>query len=283
VAKLTKLNLLHQAALGNDVKALRKLVAGGAEIDAVAKKSPDPILVEACRYQFVTDATVSAILDLGAAPTTAALHEAVGEGRMAVVTRLLDAGADPNVPDEFGQTPLSTAVRWGKPDAAKLLLDRGARADVVNKKGQSLLDILDVAEISSGVKDRLRKLVGAALGGKKPVAPALAIAKDAPAEYAKFLAGDPAKHDGKNSSLLPENLVEHRIYFVAGGRVKGAGAAGLAPKKPYLLLAALAMGKELHASVLAVDARKPGVFLLGGGARATKIAGSIAALVASLS
>src|SRR5262249_33095124 len=46
--------------------------------------------------------------------------------------RLLEAGADVNAVDSTGETILMTAVRTGKPDAIKLLIDRGANVNAVD-------------------------------------------------------------------------------------------------------------------------------------------------------
>ena len=63
----------------------------------------------------------------GARPTAGHLHQAVWRRRPAkTVAALLDAGAPIDTPDDHGLTPLQIAVRWGEPDVAGLLLERGA-------------------------------------------------------------------------------------------------------------------------------------------------------------
>ena len=49
---------------------------------------------------------------------------------------LLDAGADKEVKDEDGWTPLHVAARKGHTDIVKLLLDAGADKDVKDKDGR---------------------------------------------------------------------------------------------------------------------------------------------------
>jgi ankyrin repeat protein len=51
------------------------------------------------------------------------------------VERTLDAGADTEVPDLFGQTPLWNAARWDNRDAALVLLAHGAEIDTQNNTG----------------------------------------------------------------------------------------------------------------------------------------------------
>lgn len=53
---------------------------------------------------------------------------------------LLAAGADPNVENEFGHTPLILAVNKADARLVSLLLNHGAKPDLKNKKGVSPLD-----------------------------------------------------------------------------------------------------------------------------------------------
>ncbi|KAK3262289.1 hypothetical protein CYMTET_28847 [Cymbomonas tetramitiformis] len=50
-----------------------------------------------------------------------ALHLAAHNGHTAVITFLLSKGADPNVQDSFGNTPLWEAVKWNQQDACLVL------------------------------------------------------------------------------------------------------------------------------------------------------------------
>ena len=73
---------------------------------------------------------------------------------------LLEAGANPNLQDEFGMTALHAAVGVGSLDIARMLLDAGADATIENDEGetpresipssenQELLDLLRQAERS---------------------------------------------------------------------------------------------------------------------------------------
>jgi ankyrin repeat protein len=63
------------------------------------------------------------------------LNAAAADGRVAVARLLLDAGADPNLPDSWkamppNGTPLENACRKGHLEVAKLLVDRGADVDM---------------------------------------------------------------------------------------------------------------------------------------------------------
>lgn len=58
------------------------------------------------------------------------LQRAVGMGQRSIVEKLLGAGADVNGVGQYGWTPLHEAAFWGRPDMVRLLLDRGANAEI---------------------------------------------------------------------------------------------------------------------------------------------------------
>lgn len=68
-----------------------------------------------------------------------ALHEAAGNGHVALVNMLLDYGANVNARTRNGITPLHEAVMHHETRAVKLLLAGGANADVVYANGHSPL------------------------------------------------------------------------------------------------------------------------------------------------
>src|SRR5947209_8514563 len=65
------------------------------------------------RHGRVAGASASKMPPTGEPGTGLALHSAVRAGDAEQVTRLLDAGADPNSLDPLGGTPLLTACRLG--------------------------------------------------------------------------------------------------------------------------------------------------------------------------
>jgi ankyrin repeat protein len=68
------------------------------------------------------------------------MSEAAVVGNAEVITRLLDAGADVESPNTDGQTALMVVARTGKVEAARLLLDRGADVNRVERwRGQTAL------------------------------------------------------------------------------------------------------------------------------------------------
>jgi ankyrin repeat protein len=63
------------------------------------------------------------------------IHIAARSGDLKTVNSLLDGGVDPNLLGEMGCTPLHYARMEEKADVAKLLLSRGASADIENQFG----------------------------------------------------------------------------------------------------------------------------------------------------
>jgi ankyrin repeat protein len=70
------------------------------------------------------------------------LHHAARDGRVEIMTLLLDAGADINAVDENRNTACYFAIVYDEFDALKLLVERGANLGVVNSNGRSLLSIV---------------------------------------------------------------------------------------------------------------------------------------------
>ncbi len=70
-----------------------------------------------------------------------ALHAAMFQKDMEIVRLLLDYGMDVNaIGPKNGYTPLHDAVWGNNPEAAKLLLARGADRTIRNKSGQTALE-----------------------------------------------------------------------------------------------------------------------------------------------
>lgn len=72
---------------------------------------------------------------------------------------LLDRGADPNVINKTGRTPLHNAASWCTVDSVQLLLDAGADPYIVDDEGRTALDVIcqQPAHSRSIVVDLLRK------------------------------------------------------------------------------------------------------------------------------
>lgn len=60
----------------------------------------------------------------------------VSEGDNDIVVDLLNAGADPNIINSLGQTPLTSAIRNKDPERVQLLLNAGADPQGIHREGQ---------------------------------------------------------------------------------------------------------------------------------------------------
>lgn len=77
------------------------------------------------------------------------LHLAVQTfASLTMIKRLLAIGANPNIQDELGATPLNYAVLLSRVDIIVLLIKSGARLDLKDKQGNSPFDYLDNSKIA---------------------------------------------------------------------------------------------------------------------------------------
>ncbi|KAK7080192.1 hypothetical protein SK128_003292, partial [Halocaridina rubra] len=72
-----------------------------------------------------------------------ALHVAAAKGYIKVMSILLEAGADINVQDLDGWTPLHAASHWCQRDAVEILCENMADMDKQNFVGQTAFDVAD--------------------------------------------------------------------------------------------------------------------------------------------
>jgi len=83
-----------------------------------------------------------------------ALHDAVMLQSEEAINALLDLGADPNVPDKDGNTPLHHAIQLDV-ELAELLLNRGANPNILNLNGKTPLNIA----VEQGIHTQIGLLV----------------------------------------------------------------------------------------------------------------------------
>src|SRR5215468_1715343 len=67
------------------------------------------------------------------------LQWAVYDGNIEEVRRLIKAGANVSLANNYGATPMGLAAEVGNAEIIKLLLDAGADADSPNSEGQTAL------------------------------------------------------------------------------------------------------------------------------------------------
>jgi ankyrin repeat protein len=112
---------LHVAAAAYDTVLARKLVAAGADVRAKNRRGAEPV------HAAVTGAPGSDTW----AP----------QRQVAVISYLIEAGADPEATASGGVTPLLRAVRNRCSAAVRALLEAGVDPDLRNENGSSALDL----------------------------------------------------------------------------------------------------------------------------------------------
>jgi hypothetical protein len=112
---------LHVAAAAYDGGAVRALLAAKARVGAANRRGAQPI-------HYAADG----------GPTMSTWNPRAQEE---VVTSLIDAGADPNVLDKSGVSPLHRAVRTRCTGAVRALLAGGADPRLQNESGSTALDL----------------------------------------------------------------------------------------------------------------------------------------------
>ena len=120
-----------------------------------------------------------------------ALHFAARAGRKDVVGRLLDQGADPNLPNHQQRTPLILAIENQHRETALLLLERGADTRIETPL-----------------------IFAAKMGDKEVVAALLAKGADVNAPFGEQLGGKTAMHEAASAEIA-------QLLFDAGADVNG--------------------------------------------------------------
>lgn len=134
------LTLLHWAAMNCLNDAALQLIALGADINAKIRQLGNTPLYEAAlncdlvaMTLIVNGANVNVRNEQGKTP----LHGAAVGGHVEAAEALLDKGADLNAKDESGETPLAKTCVHGQKAVAKLLIDRGADMSSKNNEGDT--------------------------------------------------------------------------------------------------------------------------------------------------
>ena len=151
---------LHHAAANENAPVVTMLLEAGASVDARDNRGATPLLLLAGDVTglghpgFQSRAALNALLGAGADVTarggfyeTTALHYAVQLARndpptaLGIVGMLLRAGADPNAPNEHGNTPLHLASDIKSEPMVRALLDAGGNVSVRNAYGATPLHL----------------------------------------------------------------------------------------------------------------------------------------------
>ncbi|CAK1553897.1 unnamed protein product [Leptosia nina] len=166
---------LHCASSAKSVNCVKALLSHGADVNAgLSEHSP-------LHYAVLSDApdVVSALLDAGACPDTpqvfteTPLHVAASLGSATCVKLLLEAGADVRAALGPGRaTALHLAAVDGHAECARLLLDHGAHIDWPNSRGQTALHLAALAqsvEVVELLVDRRADVKAQDIDGRTPL------------------------------------------------------------------------------------------------------------------
>ncbi|KAH9988638.1 ankyrin repeat-containing domain protein [Russula vinacea] len=133
----------HVNAIGGYYKTPAVLHRNGSSVDIRGQVGKSPLHAAT---HFGDLEMVQVLLDygiLGSTPLNFALQYRSKNIDPGVVRLLLDHGADPNVLAEYqsGNTPLHRASRSGRIEIARLLIEHGANVEVQDDLGRTPLDV----------------------------------------------------------------------------------------------------------------------------------------------
>jgi uncharacterized protein len=132
-----------------DIETLKAILSDGLDPNALGEDGRT-LLMHAVMGERADAGMAAFLIQRGADPNVAdrllgwtALHYAVRDGKEAIVEVLIEAGADANVEDTFGDTPLWRCVTGTAPSARimRLLIGRGANPFKAHRIGISARDI----------------------------------------------------------------------------------------------------------------------------------------------
>ena len=120
---------VHVAAAASEPEIIRALVGRGGPVDATNRRGAQPL-------HYAVDGTPRSVQEQDAQRQT--------------VSVLIELGADPNVTDKNGTTPLLRAIRNRNAEAVEVLLDRGANPRAKNKRGSTAVQLASWTTGKSG-------------------------------------------------------------------------------------------------------------------------------------
>ncbi len=150
---------LLYAVQNGDTAAIQALLDKGADINGRNSNGNAALVLaalmnrlEVVKYLLNRGPNVNGIGQDGFTPLIAAAQD---DRRLPMTKVLLDAGANLNVQDNYGETALERAANNGQTETVRLLLERGAQIDIKNKWGGTAL----TRAIGAGHVDVVRLLI----------------------------------------------------------------------------------------------------------------------------
>jgi ankyrin repeat protein len=95
---------------------------------------------------------LGANLDLQDEDGETPLHGATIKGNEEIARILIDAGANVNVQTNYGKTPLHVAAIYGNVEIARMLIDAGARKDIQDNEGRLPYELTDSQLLKNQLK-----------------------------------------------------------------------------------------------------------------------------------
>jgi ankyrin repeat protein len=150
LSRSLRLSIFEAAAAGDTSQVQARLAENP---DLARALAPDGFSALHLAAFFAHPETLAALLAGGAPPNIVArnpmqvtpLHSAVAcgdaERAQAMAALLLDHGADPNIAQQDGFTPLTAAAQDGNLPLTRLLLNAGARRNACNANNKTALDV----------------------------------------------------------------------------------------------------------------------------------------------
>ena len=118
-----------------------KLVAGGVSLLALALLAVLASGFLANDNQSISSRLASTPQAAAALPSSGpALHEAIAEGNREIVKILVEAGANVDAKNRFGDPALHRAILKGDSEMVRILVEAGANVNITNAYGDSALN-----------------------------------------------------------------------------------------------------------------------------------------------
>jgi hypothetical protein len=131
----------------NDASKMRKVLDSGVSPNLEKGTAPRRFLLQAATEMHRVD-TVKVLLDRGADPNKktwgtekSCLFLAAYGGNLKIAQALIDAKADVNATDMFGNNALREAIGMKRTKMVEFLLNNGADPLLRNKDGETMLDL----------------------------------------------------------------------------------------------------------------------------------------------
>jgi len=142
---------LHYSVPCGSIRIVKALLSAGADVNARTNEGVTPLQMSVtmdCGRPEIALTLIDAGADVSAtADGYSALEIATTESSIDVMKALLEKGADPNVQDKHGDTPLHMAAMNGFADRVELLLHYDAKPTIRNAGGKTPLDVAKSPEV----------------------------------------------------------------------------------------------------------------------------------------